>query len=82
MLGQCLCRSKIFPGSIGEIHAVIPSGTPLIATATPAIQHDIITKVEMSESEFVHVTPNCPNIYSEHLSTWLKHREFWCTAIL
>lgn len=63
-----LCRSKTFCplyANVGEIHAVIPPGTPLIAltaTATQAIRHDITMKLE---SKFVHVTPNRPNTYFE-----------------
>ena len=66
-----LCRSKTFRpvyANVGEIRAVIPSGTPLIAltaTATQAIRHDIMMKLEMSDCKFVHVTPNRPNIYFE-----------------
>ena len=54
--------------NIGELRAVVPSGTPMIAftaTATRTIRHDVLVKLEMCDSKLVHVTPNRSNIYFE-----------------
>lgn len=37
----------------------------LTATATLAIRHDVLVKLEMSESKLVYVSPNRSNIYFE-----------------
>ena len=65
------CRSKTFRpvyANIGEIRAVVPSGTPMVAftaTATRAIRYDVLVKLEMCDSKFVHISPNRSNIYFE-----------------
>ena len=50
------CRSKTFRpvyANLGEIRAVVVSGTPMVAftaTATRAICHDVLVKLEMCDS--------------------------------
>ena len=55
-------------GNIGELRAIVPSATPMVAftaTATRTIRHDVLMKLEMSDSKLVHVSPNRSNIYFE-----------------
>ena len=43
---------------------MIPSGIPIViftATATHAIRHDVLMKLEICDSKLVHISPNCSN---------------------
>ena len=45
--------------NLRELRAVVPSGTPMVATtatATCAIRHDELVKLEMCDSKLVHIT--------------------------
>lgn len=65
------CRSQSFRpvyARIGEVRAIVPSGTPLMATTatvTKAVRGDICNKLEMKGCRIVYVSPNKPNMYYE-----------------
>ena len=60
---------QLMPGArLGEVRAVVPSGTPMIAltaTATRAVCSDIRAKLEMTGCKLVFMSPNRPNIHYE-----------------
>ena len=66
-----MCRSQSFRplyARIGEIRALIPAGTPVLAataTVTSVVRRDVCSKLEMIGCRVVCVSPDRPNIFYE-----------------
>lgn len=62
------CRSKDFRSAYGRLHeirALVPQGTPYLActaTVTRSIQEEVTRNLEMTDCEFIHASPDRPNI--------------------